>query len=148
MWSFWTAVLEGRDSDVWNLEWVLDHHPSWGRGSNGCWSLTCSGLWKPFPRLLSPANLELRRAGCERCCAELIWRPCRLRLVIMGRGKSALFLNKSVFYFSRYNSDSGPWEKNAGGREGRGFLSEKKASRGAQRRYHCSGDIPSRRALF
>ncbi len=53
-------------------KWVLDHHPSWGRGSNGCRS---SELGKPFPLLFLPANSSLRRAGRERCCAEPMWRP-------------------------------------------------------------------------
>ncbi len=54
----------------------MDHHPFWGRGSNGCKSLTRSELGRPFPQLLL-LLLSLRRAGRERCCAEPMWRPLR-----------------------------------------------------------------------
>ncbi len=47
----------------------------WGRGSNGCRSLTHSGLEGPFLRCPLPAKSSPQSAGRVRSCSEQRWEP-------------------------------------------------------------------------
>ncbi len=73
-WSSWTAVSWGRDSGVWDRGWAGGRHPFWGRGSNGCKSLTRSELEGPFLWLLFPATSWPLSAERER------FRPAKVEV--------------------------------------------------------------------
>ncbi len=93
-WSSWTAVSWGRDSGVWDRGWAGGRHPSWGRGSNGCKSLTRSELAGPFLWLLFPATSSPLSVERERSRPAPRWRPRR-----WTRGSSSELEWITSFYY-------------------------------------------------
>ncbi len=84
-WSSWTAVSWGRDSGVWDRGWAGGRHPFWGRGSNGCKSLTRSKLEEPFLWLLFPATSSPLSVERERSRRAPRWRPRRWNAGVFER---------------------------------------------------------------
>ncbi len=93
-WSSWTAVSWGRDSGVWDRGWAGGRHPFWGRGSNGCKSLTRSKLEEPFLWLLFPATSSPLSVERKRSRRAPKWRPRRWNAGVFER----IGVNNLVYY--------------------------------------------------